>query len=123
MTAAPIDLLLVEDDPDTMEATTDVLQAAGYRVHGAAHGRDALAWLGAHPAPRLIVLDLMMPVMNGWQFRAAQLEDPRLAGIPVLLVSAGHSLEADARALQVRGFIAKPVELAALLHEIRRCLG
>lgn len=123
MSQPSTDLLLVEDDPETRDATIDVLQAVGYRVQSAVDGRDALAWLAANESPRLIILDLMMPVMNGWQFRSAQLANPAIAAIPVMLVSAGQSLEHDAKELRAAAAVAKPVDLGVMLDKIRALVG
>jgi CheY-like chemotaxis protein len=114
------DVLLVEDDYETQEATRDVLRAMGHTVHVAANGRLALAYLEAHPPPGLILLDLMMPEMNGWEFRAAQRADPRFAAIPVVLVSAGSGIDEQARQLGVEVAIPKPVELGTLLAAVAR---
>ena len=83
-------ILVVEDDGDVREALVQLLEFEGYRVTSATNGRDAIDQLRAGAAPNLILLDLMMPVMDGPQFRAAQLGDPGLAAIPVIVLSA-HS--------------------------------
>jgi len=114
------DVLLVEDDYETQEATSEVLRALGCSVHVAANGRLAMAYLAAHPPPGLVLLDLMMPEMNGWEFRAAQLADPRLAAIPVVIVSAGSGLDEQARLLGVELAVKKPVELGALVAAVLR---
>jgi CheY-like chemotaxis protein len=116
------DVLLVEDDYDTQEATSEVLRALGCSVYVAANGRLALAYLAAHAPPGLILLDLMMPEMNGWEFRVAQLADPRLASIPVVLVSAGPGLDEQARLLGMELVVRKPVELSALADAVLRHL-
>jgi CheY-like chemotaxis protein len=69
-------LLLVEDDADIREALSGLLAMEGFLVIGLPNGREALDWLRKSPRPELILLDLMMPVMDGWQFRVAQKEDP-----------------------------------------------
>ncbi len=76
-------LLVVEDDADIRDALDGLLSMEGFRVTGCSNGREALDWLHASPKPDLILLDLMMPIMDGWQFRVAQKEDPELATIPV----------------------------------------
>ena len=85
--AAPI--LLVEDDPELREALALVLESDGYVVVTAADGVEALERLHDRLRPRVIVLDLMLPVMDGFEFRVRQTEDPELAGIPVIVLSAG----------------------------------
>jgi CheY-like chemotaxis protein len=80
-------VLVVEDEPDIREAVVEVLAEAGYDAVGATDGRDGLEKLHAcHPA--LVLLDLMMPGMDGWAFRAAQRGDPEVSRIPVIIVSA-----------------------------------
>ncbi|MFO0581640.1 MAG: response regulator [Anaeromyxobacter sp.] len=86
--AARARVLLVEDDPDIRESLSEALRYEGYEVELAWHGREALARLARDPLPDVILLDLMMPVMNGWEFREAQLEDAALADIPVVVISA-----------------------------------
>ena len=82
-------VLLVEDDIDVREAVADTLDEAGYRVSPARNGQEALDMLRSGAVqPRVILLDLMMPVMDGWQFREEQLRDPALASIPVVALSA-----------------------------------
>lgn len=114
------DILLVEDDYDTQEATSEVLRALGHNVHIAGDGRAALAYLERHPAPALILLDLMMPNMNGWEFRQAQRTDPRFAAIPVVIVSAGSELDEQTRLFDVEIAVRKPVELRALREAVAR---
>ena len=90
-------MLVVEDDGDAREALKELLEHAGYGVLGAPNGAVALSLLraaseGETPACDIVVLDLMMPIMNGWDFRSKQRADPGLAQIPVLLMSAGGHL-------------------------------
>ena len=87
-------ILIVEDDFDIREALTQILEEEGYAVREAANGREALD-VAARELPSLILLDLMMPVMNGWQFRAEQIKDPRLAPVPVLVISADPHLQLE----------------------------
>ena len=72
-------ILVVEDDPDAREALIDVLEISGYSAEPAGNGREAIDLLRRSSLPSLIILDLQMPVMNGWEFRAAQKKDPKLA--------------------------------------------
>src|SRR5258708_37448244 len=94
-------VLVVEDDQATREALLAVLHARGFAAIGAADGREALDHLHEHPLPCLILLDLMMPVMNGWEFRQHQRNDSRLAAIPVLVLSADSNLNQKPAALEV----------------------
>src|SRR5258706_12954853 len=81
-------LLVVEDDADIRDALDGLLSTEGFRIAGCSNGREALDWLRTSPKPDLILLDLMMPVMDGWQFRVEQKQDPALATIPILALSA-----------------------------------
>jgi CheY-like chemotaxis protein len=113
-------ILVVEDDEATRDALTLVLQASGYQVTTAANGQEALDALREPSPPCLILLDLMMPVMDGWQFRALQRQDPALAVIPVVLVSADGNTPQKAASLGAAGFIQKPVDVHALLDTVQR---
>jgi CheY-like chemotaxis protein len=82
-------ILVVEDDPLTLEALTDVLEAAGYTVIGASDGQDGLERVcTSDPAPFLILLDLGLPVIDGWEFLRRQKNDPKIAHIPVIILTA-----------------------------------
>ena len=112
----PNPILIVEDDDDIRDALADALELAGYRVVSARHGQAALDWLRHSPQPRLILLDLMMPVMDGWQFRREQLKSPELARIPVIVFSACMSPLPTA----VDGYLKKPVDTDHLLSLVSR---
>jgi CheY-like chemotaxis protein len=90
-------VLLVDDDTDLRESLQLVLEMQGYAVVPARDGADALKRMSESPAPRVVLLDLMMPGMNGMEFRARQLGDPELRRIPVVLVTGAgtHVLEPD----------------------------
>jgi CheY-like chemotaxis protein len=114
-------ILLVEDDPALRSALAELLQERGYEVACAEHGADALAKLGEAPAPSVILLDLAMPVMDGWSFRSVQRKDPRLASIPTVVLSA--SLASDPRAaegLDADAALAKPFTLERLIETVQR---
>ena len=117
-------VLIVEDDEDVRESLADVLSARGYHTLTAANGNEALCMIrerGLKPA--VVLLDLMMPVMDGYEFLETQAEDPGLAEIPVVLVTA----QRPARKLgfsAVRGVIEKPLDLRSLLSTVRDvCAG
>jgi CheY-like chemotaxis protein len=115
-------ILVVEDDAELGDIIGEVLATAGYKVDLARNGQEALDRLRVH-APGLVLLDLMMPVMNGWEFRAAQLRDPSLAAIPVVTFSGDGSIDEKAAALGAVGSLRKPVSLADLMKLIRRICG
>ncbi|HEY3109037.1 MAG TPA: response regulator, partial [Chloroflexota bacterium] len=81
-------ILVVEDDDDIRDSLTTLLIVSGFRVLSARNGREALAVLNECERPAVILLDLMMPEMDGWSFRAAQLRDPETAEIPVIVLTA-----------------------------------
>jgi CheY-like chemotaxis protein len=112
-------ILIVEDDFDIREALEQILAEEGYEVRGASNGSEALEIATSGPAPRLILLDLMMPVMNGWQFRSEQLKEPRLAAVPVLVISADPDLQQKAAKLGVAGLLKKPISLDDLLSAVK----
>jgi CheY-like chemotaxis protein len=113
-------ILVVEDDTDIREALMGILAEEGYAVLGAADGRQALDVLRDGARPTLILLDLMMPFMNGWQFRAEQKLDAALSDIPVVVISADANVKQKAESLDAVGYLKKPVELDALLEVVQR---
>jgi CheY-like chemotaxis protein len=119
MKAGPI--LIVDDDHDTRNALSELLEEEGFAVEGVPNGREALARLrggGAHPA--VILLDLMMPGMDGWDFRSEQMRDPHLAAVPVVVVSAsGFSRESIGTQFRPAAYVEKPIEKNVLLDAIR----
>jgi CheY-like chemotaxis protein len=113
-------ILIVEDDADLREALSDVLRDEGFAVTSAADGQEALDRLRREGRPSLILLDLTMPVMNGWQFRTEQRRDPDLSEIPVVVLSAGERLAEQMSSLEIDDFVRKPIELGHLLQKIER---
>jgi CheY-like chemotaxis protein len=113
-------VLVVEDDADIRSALVTILSEEGYEVLSARHGREALEVLRGGARPDVILLDLMMPVMNGADFRVAQLADPALAHIPVVVLTAAGTAREAAHALRAADAFAKPFELGALLSSIER---
>ncbi|HTM22199.1 MAG TPA: response regulator [Kofleriaceae bacterium] len=116
-------VLIVEDDDDISESMADLLEGEGYKVGRAADGAQALRLLRAADGnrPGLILLDLMMPRMDGYQFRAEQRADPALAGIPVLVMSAAGDMEARAAELGAGGYLKKPFrDLDAIVAAVNR---
>src|SRR5262249_33978343 len=113
-------VLIVEDDAATRDALALLLELQGYGTALAHDGAEALAYLRAHAPPRLILLDLMMPVMDGQQFLWARRGSPPLEDIPAVLCSAGRRIDgAAAQALGADDLLHKPVEPDELLATVR----
>lgn len=110
-------VLVVDDDLDTRDALGARLARAGYGVATAGDGAQALEYLKRAARPSLILLDLAMPVMDGWQFLAERERDPELRAIPVVVISAQHDV-ADRIAALHAGYLAKPITTARLLDEV-----
>jgi CheY-like chemotaxis protein len=119
-TDAATSVLVVEDDFDLRDALVPILEYEGHRVVSAANGREALDQLSTMTPPSLILLDLMMPVMDGEGFRAEQLRDPRLAGIPIVVVSAHPKAEERAARMGAVGCLRKPLDVDELVDVVRR---
>jgi CheY-like chemotaxis protein len=114
-------VLVVDDDADVRESIGDALEEEGYRVTSASNGKEALRLLKDDKIrPDIILLDIMMPEMDGWAFRAEQRKDPELASIPVLVFTAYGSPKDIAQELQAAGFLRKPLRLHELLSAIGR---
>jgi CheY-like chemotaxis protein len=111
-------ILIVDDDTDVREVLGELLADEGYETRMCPNGRAALDMLRGGARPRLILLDLMMPVMDGWQFRAEQLRDAALRNIPVVVMTASRGVNredlGDAEVLQ------KPVGLGDILEAVAR---
>jgi CheY-like chemotaxis protein len=109
------DILLVDDDPAIRASFAEALEEEGFQVATAAHGQEALCYLRSMPTPRLIVLDLMMPVLDGWGFLNEQRDDPALRSIPVVVLSAHILSEREAAMLDVALYLRKPIKMLSLL--------
>jgi anti-anti-sigma factor len=112
-------LLVVEDDLATREALKVMLEKKGYSVRCASNGQEALTLLRQGPRPSLILLDLMMAGMDGWQFRRQQNSDPELASIPVIIISAVEESSGRASSPGIVGYLQKPIELDQLLQTVQ----
>jgi CheY-like chemotaxis protein len=119
-TTTPI--LVIEDNAFTRNIMTTVLECEGYPVVAAADGREALEQMRDGQPPALILLDLMMPTMNGWEFRQLQRQEPRLEAVPVVVVSAVADLEHNAASVEAAAYLQKPYEIDTLLDLVRRLL-
>jgi CheY-like chemotaxis protein len=111
-------VLLVDDDADTRESVGEVLEDRGYSVLGARNGAEAVDLLQSGTVPSVILLDLMMPVMDGYRFRAQQRSDPTLAAIPVIVITAGESIALDE--LNVAAVMRKPLQVPRLLATVEQ---
>jgi len=114
-------VLVVDDDPDIREAMIEVLEENGHVATGAANGNEALIALrSSTDQPCLILLDLMMPVMDGRQFREEQMRDPALSPIPVIVISAFRDVAQTAEDMKVAAHVKKPVSLRDLVQLVER---
>lgn len=116
-------VLLVEDDADLRSSLAELIGMQGYFVAEAANGLEALAWLCSHPQPALLLVDLAMPVLNGFRFRERQLADPRLAGIPTVAMTAGRFRADQIEDLGFQGVLSKPLDVPLLWATLRQHCG
>ncbi len=115
----PRPVLVVDDEPDNRAMLAALLECEGFSVTTAANGREALAECHRHH-PCVIVLDLMMPTMTGEQFREAQMNDPALQHIPVIVLSARHDAAQMARRMDAAAFSPKPVNPDQLIAVVSK---
>jgi CheY-like chemotaxis protein len=116
-------VLVIDDDLDLRATVRDILEEeGGFSVETASNGREALERLDAGPPPDLILLDLVMPVMNGWAFMAELKARPTLAPIPVVAIS-GSGDNVLNSAPVCAGYLSKPVGVSLLLETVARCLA
>jgi len=113
-------ILVVDDDPEIRETIVELLRDRGYEALGASDGVEALSALRSRSPWCLILLDLMMPNMDGWQMRKEQLADPAICTIPVVVVSATTDVPQVARSLHAVDFVTKPTRLTQLLETVER---
>jgi two-component system chemotaxis response regulator CheY len=113
-------ILVVDDDAAIRETLRVILEDEGYPVITAAQGKEALERLEAGPPPALCIVDLMMPVCNGWELCAELARRPALSGVPVLLVSAHDPLEAPPSGPQTVHVMGKPIRFDRLLRHVER---
>jgi CheY-like chemotaxis protein len=106
-------VLIVDDDEALSEVLAEALEDEGLTVSRSAHGLDALSKLRSGLRPDVILLDLMMPVMDGWTFRDEQSRDPSLSSIPVVVVTAALSLP---KPIDARAIVRKPFKIDELLR-------
>jgi CheY-like chemotaxis protein len=116
------DVLIVDDDEGARERLADTLRERGYSIATAANGLEALHYLRGGAAVSVVLLDLVMPVMTGWEFHAEVSRDPTLAGLPVLLVTADANIDGISNELGAP-VLRKPFKLAALLDALNSLLA
>jgi CheY-like chemotaxis protein len=113
----PCPVLIVEDDDDLREMMAQLLSLEGFQTAAVANGQEALDYLRHEVAPHLILLDLMMPVMDGWEFRRQQQANPTMAQVPVIVLSAlDHVRTAEVSA---EAILKKPLDFDRLLELVR----
>ena len=113
-------VLVVEDDLDVRQALVDILEDHGFQTVGVRDGSEALSFLlDATELPCVILLDLMMPIMDGASFRQAQRREPRLASIPVVVLSAYRDVEKQAGPLDAVSILRKPPSVRELVTVLR----
>jgi CheY-like chemotaxis protein len=117
---ACVTILVVEDDPPIRSIITEILEDEGYSVASATNGLEALTYIQHHLLPRLILLDLVMPVMNGWAFCVEQQRDPTLIGIPIIVMSALPDLSRTAVVLKATDWLCKPIDIGKLIGIVWR---
>ena len=114
-------VLVVDDDRDLREALCSALEEAGFSAVGCGDGRQALDYLASGaPKPALILLDWMMPVMSGGEFREVQIRDERIADIPVVVISAHVKADLFGVSLGVKSLLRKPFPLGELIAQVER---
>jgi CheY-like chemotaxis protein len=111
--------MVIEDELDIREEVVDFLRDEGYEVLVAHNGKEALSLLRAGVAPCVILLDLMMPVMDGWTFRKEQMNDPALANIPVVVLSGVQDIAKAVAQLAPAACLAKPFKIERLLETVK----
>lgn len=116
-------ILIIEDDADLARLEAEVLESAGYRTAIAANGYEPLNHLRTNEHPDVILLDMMMPVMDGWKFREEQQELPDVASIPVVVVTADGDARAKAASIQAAGYVVKPISIDSLLDAVEGICG
>ncbi len=110
-------VLIVEDDDDLREMMAQLLSLEGFQTAAVANGQEALEYLRQGTAPDLILLDMMMPVMDGWEFRRRQKSDPSMAEVPVIVLSALD--QARITDITAEAILKKPLDFDRLLELVR----
>jgi CheY-like chemotaxis protein len=113
-------VLIVDDDHDTLTAISETLEMEGHRTTCVSNGQVALEYLRTGAATCVILLDLMMPAMNGWQFREQQLQETVLAGVPLVLITADANPEIKAAELSADRYLRKPLKPEQLIAAVAK---
>jgi CheY-like chemotaxis protein len=116
-------VMIVEDEADARDAMVELIAGEGFSAVGAVHGQEALDMLKSGTRPALILLDLKMPVMDGWGFCEALAADERLASIPVAILTASAIYDSLPHRRNGAGLFTKPVDFQRLLALVRRFCG
>ncbi len=115
-------VLIIEDDVDIQYLLKAIFESENFSVESAHDGRTGLQLLDDGNLPDVILLDLMMPVMDGRAFRKAQLSNKKLAAIPTIIMTAGRDDPSLKRELNAYGYLQKPVDIETLLGTVSRAL-
>jgi CheY-like chemotaxis protein len=116
-------VLIVEDDPDLREGLASLLNEEGFSLERASNGLEAIELLRKGLRPRLILLDLTMPIVNGWEFRLYQQRDPELSSIPVVLITGGIYQQDELEWVRPAEVLSKPLDVVRLLALARQHCG
>jgi CheY-like chemotaxis protein len=113
-------ILIVEDNELARANLTKILESAGYRTDAAVNGREALDYLESKPSPDLILLDMLLPVLDGWRF-LEELQRIKKPTAPIIVTTGTVLSRKWAEDHGCAGFVRKPIDVEKLLHEIQRC--
>lgn len=111
-------ILVIEDDTSIRELLVELLESEGYSVASAVNGLEGLKYLRSEKIPDLILIDLMMPVMDGYSFRTEQLKDVEWSKIPTVVMSAEANAKEKMKNFKITAFLSKPVELETILKTV-----
>lgn len=111
-------ILVIEDDTSIRELLVELLESEGYSVASAVNGLEGLKHLNSEAQPNLILIDLMMPVMDGYSFRTEQLKNESWAKIPTVVMSAEANAKEKMKSYNITAFLSKPVELETILKTV-----
>lgn len=113
-------ILVVEDDNSIRELLVELLQSEGYEVSSAVNGLEGIKYLQLHGNPDLILIDLMMPIMDGYTFRTEQMKNSEWSKVPVVVMSAEANAKEKMKNFGITAFLSKPVELDTILKTVER---